>query len=413
MKNFYSVLFITIIIALMLLPKTSITAADLLSHVKGRILLQVELHGEAWYVHPDTGSATYLRNGDEAYTIMRIMSLGISDEDIAKIPIGIADEFIEIDSDEDGLPDKLEEGLGTDINNPDSDGDGHLDGTEVMTDYNPLGPDMLVYNQNIINRVKGKIILQVENRGQAWYVHPDYEKRYYMKDGETAYNMMRYFGLGITNADIANIERNLRVYGSDIYRLTSEGVYFGQNTMLAGADSATFEFVEKATSGSVNLFYAKDEFNVYVNDTLIEDAYAATFEVIEPTNRFYSKDSNYVYLTKSFGGTPMVETITNSDPDTFEVLEKTGFAKDKNHVYYSGSIIQNADPATFEFIGDRYTKDENNIFFSYNIESNIVEGADRDTFEEYPEKSEYAKDINYVYYLGEILEGEDPATFQP
>jgi len=43
-----------------------------------------------------------------------------------------------IDTDKDGLSDKIEEGLGTDMNNSDTDGDGYVDGVEVASGFNPL-----------------------------------------------------------------------------------------------------------------------------------------------------------------------------------------------------------------------------------------------------------------------------------
>lgn len=48
------------------------------------------------------------------------------------------------DSDSDGLHDDKETEYGTDINNPDSDGDGYLDGEEVKGGYNPMGPGRLM-----------------------------------------------------------------------------------------------------------------------------------------------------------------------------------------------------------------------------------------------------------------------------
>ncbi len=42
------------------------------------------------------------------------------------------------DSDLDGLKNYLEVALGTDLNNPDTDGDGYKDGEEVYSGYNPL-----------------------------------------------------------------------------------------------------------------------------------------------------------------------------------------------------------------------------------------------------------------------------------
>lgn len=51
--------------------------------------------------------------------------------------------FINLDSDSDGLSDQEEGRWRTDKNNPDTDGDGYLDGAEVKANYNPKGPGKL------------------------------------------------------------------------------------------------------------------------------------------------------------------------------------------------------------------------------------------------------------------------------
>ena len=52
----------------------------------------------------------------------------------------------------------------------------------------------------------GQILLQVESRGEAWYINPDDGKRYYMKDGPAAYQIMRFLSLGISNTDLSQID---------------------------------------------------------------------------------------------------------------------------------------------------------------------------------------------------------------
>ena len=47
--------------------------------------------------------------------------------------------FIDKDTDEDGLTDTEEATYGTEIDNPDTDGDGYSDGSEVENGYNPAG----------------------------------------------------------------------------------------------------------------------------------------------------------------------------------------------------------------------------------------------------------------------------------
>ncbi|MFH0873457.1 MAG: hypothetical protein V1846_01305 [Candidatus Komeilibacteria bacterium] len=57
----------------------------------------------------------------------------------------------------------------------------------------------------LVNKLKGRILLQVQQHGEAWYVNPTDGKRYYMKDGAAAYEMLRKFGQGITDTDISKI----------------------------------------------------------------------------------------------------------------------------------------------------------------------------------------------------------------
>jgi len=150
---------------------------DLTDRMKGKILLQVESRGEAWYVDISTGVRFYLKDGIHTYQALRRFGLGITNANLDKIPVGIEDRFEDTDSDGDGLNDKLEEALGTDLNKPDTDNDGFNDRSEVLGGYNPLGPGMKHLDNNLSSNLKGKIVLQVESRGEAWYIHPDNGKR--------------------------------------------------------------------------------------------------------------------------------------------------------------------------------------------------------------------------------------------
>src|SRR3990167_5521649 len=179
--------------------------ARLTQQVKGEILLQVEGKGEAWYVDLITGQRFYLQNGQSAYQALQAFGLGITNADLAKIPVGLEERAERVDSDGDGLDDRLEEALGTDPTKADSDGDGFSDGEEVKHAYNPRGTSRLAFNQSLANTLKGRFVLQVQDSGQAWYINPKDGKRYYMKDGKLAYQIMRYLSLGITNEDIRQI----------------------------------------------------------------------------------------------------------------------------------------------------------------------------------------------------------------
>lgn len=169
----------------------------------GKILLQVEDKGQAWYVDKETQKKFYLKDGETAYTAMRAFGLGITRADLAKIPVGFEARVGLSDKDGDGVDDTLEEVLGTDPSSGDSDADGYLDGIEIQSGFDPLGSDKLPTDIGLIQRLEGKILLAVDDHGRAWYVNNG--KRYYLKDGASAYQVMKFKSLGVTNENLRKI----------------------------------------------------------------------------------------------------------------------------------------------------------------------------------------------------------------
>jgi len=149
---------IIVVLALFLgQPLVGYTAeVSLAERLSGRILLQVESYGRAWYVEPVSHTRYYLRDGEMAYAIMRQKGLGISNSDLARLP-QVA---------------------------------GRLGDSKLVT------------------RLKGRIVLAVQSRGEAWYINPVDGLRYYLADGEAAYQLMRTMGLGVTTVDLAKITMN-------------------------------------------------------------------------------------------------------------------------------------------------------------------------------------------------------------
>jgi len=143
MRNILKILVIFVLIAAPFIPLRADTLTD---RLKGRILLQVESHGEAWYVNPPDGQRYYMADGAAAYNIMRNLGVGISNRDLEKIK--------------------------TDL--------------------------------NFRKKYAGKIFLQVESHGEAYYISAD-GRYFYLKDGAAAYSTMRSVGLGISNKDLDKI----------------------------------------------------------------------------------------------------------------------------------------------------------------------------------------------------------------
>ncbi len=152
-------------IFLSLLISTPALAAEenLAQRLSGRIVLQVESYGRAWYIDPVSRARYYLQDGNEAYFLMRTKGLGITNADLTKIP--------------------TKRGQTADA--------------------------------KLVNRLRGRILLQVEENGEAWYVDPVDGLRHYMKDGIAAYELMRTKGLGISNTDLAKITMNAEQIAHD------------------------------------------------------------------------------------------------------------------------------------------------------------------------------------------------------
>lgn len=153
MKKIISFLILFIFLVIFI-PSTS-AQSDVAHRLAGRILLQTEENGEAWYVNPVDYRRYSLGRPQDAFDIMRALGLGATNVNLALIPIN---------------------------------------GTEWG-----IASSMIRY-------VNGRILIQVELNGEAWYVSPVNLKRYYMGRPADAFQLMRNLGLGITNSDLEQIE---------------------------------------------------------------------------------------------------------------------------------------------------------------------------------------------------------------
>ena len=193
------------VIAISAMWVTYSSAASLAENLSGKILLQVEDNGEAWYIYPKELKRYYLGRPADAFEIMRTLGVGISNENLGKITVAESN-FNGDDTDGDGLSDVIESAFGSNPNDPDSDNDGYNDKEEVLAGFDPTiykGPK--VTSSSFANQHLGTIFLQVEKNGEAWYVNPGDAKRYFLGRPADAFNIMRSLGLGISNDNLNKI----------------------------------------------------------------------------------------------------------------------------------------------------------------------------------------------------------------
>ena len=86
----------------------------------------------------------------------------------------------------------------------------------------------LVKKKNMVltNRLLGRILLQVEEKGEAWYLEPISKAKYFMGRPVDAFGMMRRFGLGISEANFTKFEKSgvpSRFAGRILLRVENKG----------------------------------------------------------------------------------------------------------------------------------------------------------------------------------------------
>jgi len=124
------------------------------------------------------------------YSLIIRLGKAMSNKDLAKIQIA-DDNLAGNDADSDGLSDIIEIAIGADKNKADTDGDGYGDKNELLQGFDPLKKgSRLPVNTAFSNYYKGSILLQVESRGEAWYVAGD-GKRYFLGIPGDAFKVMR------------------------------------------------------------------------------------------------------------------------------------------------------------------------------------------------------------------------------
>jgi len=133
-----------------------VQAQNLGTKLSGRIVLNVEKNGEAWYIYPRNNKRYFLGRPDDAFSLMRKLGLGINEFDFQRI----------------------------------------------ASENNPAKGDL-----NLARSLSGMIILQVEKNGEAWYINPVDLKKYYLGRPDDAFKLMRKLSLGINRENLSKIHK--------------------------------------------------------------------------------------------------------------------------------------------------------------------------------------------------------------
>ncbi|MEK7122773.1 MAG: hypothetical protein AAB855_02850, partial [Patescibacteria group bacterium] len=126
-------------------------------------------------------------------------------------------------------------------------------------------------------RLAGSILLQVEEKGEAWYVHPVNLKRYFLGRPADAFRVMRELGLGISNADLRMI--------------AVTPAYRDPDQSLVGKDGQSVFFNEQA---GVSISYTSG-WEAAPLDELNDDNADRTFQVYAKKGQWFANMTLYRY----------------------------------------------------------------------------------------------------------------------
>jgi hypothetical protein len=143
-KNKVLIAAVVVVAVSLLVGAQFVSAASLSSKLKGRILLQVQQKGEAWYVNPVDLKKYYLGKPADMFDVMKKLGLGAKHEFITKYT--------------------------------------------VYPSY-----------------VFGRILLDVDDLGKAYYINPVNGKGYYLGKPDDALEVVRKLALGVTDVNLAQI----------------------------------------------------------------------------------------------------------------------------------------------------------------------------------------------------------------
>lgn len=226
-KKLSTLLIISVIFlsnAFLVFPVQALTLASSLS---GRILLQVESRGEAWYVNPKDLKKYYLGKPEDAYTLMKQLSVGISEQEFAS------------------------------------------------------------WNHGAPSWAKGKLYIRPQSHGEAYYV--DLNQRWnYLGRPFDAWQLFRAKGLGISNNDLAKIP--------------SAGNY-STSISVINDYATTFNWTYKLENFKLN-FPLKSSLNLAYQQSVKTFYYTSDIETLSAREQFYT-----LFFVKKSGDTTIKDLV--------------------------------------------------------------------------------------------------------
>jgi len=334
--------------------------------LSGKIYLQVEENGEAWYIYPENVKRYYLGRPNDAFEVMREQGLGITTFDLEQIP-------------------------------------------EPSFSFSGQ------FNQELALRLSGMILLQVEDNGEAWYVNPDDLKRYFLGRPADAFELMRTLGVGISNDDLRKV-----ALGQSGSVLSEQGEVTGfsvQDAFISDVSTSVSSGEITIRSNGLPDHDTGDFPNSGNPNSISEQDIIKTF-TLTPTLAPSITPSAGIEFGIALNGIlfePLTAEYWNNDPSSGWNLEWStnplGFDFNNAHVQPDGTYHYHGSPTSLlsmvngkaqtliGFAADGFPIYIENLKSSYRIKSGIRPDGPGGTYD-----GTYVQDYEYIDGLGDLDE---------
>ncbi|TMP36596.1 DKNYY domain-containing protein [Pseudoalteromonas rubra] len=195
-------------------------------------------------------------------------------------------------------------------------------------------------------------------------------------------------GQGFLNQRV--ISRELHNVDFDSFAVIDKHGY-AKDKALVYHYGRSIPFADPATFRKLSEDYAIDKKHVFHRAKIVKGADPADAYVIDDEDDLLDTD----YLAS--GGRVFINNVdafVPCDIDSFKVLSKNRFAKDKHCVYFMGQKLQDASPNTFKTKSSYHSLDHRNVYY----EDKKIAGANVKKFREI--NLDYATDGQHVFYQG-------------
>lgn len=180
---------------------------DFAKEKAGEIFMKTDDQENLWYINPKDSKRYLMGNKDNFYLTFEKLLTKITDTNLNKIPLFL-DINYGVDTDGDGISDKLEKVIGTNYKLKDSDKDGFSDLLELKNNYNPNNKKALrlSFDNNVMKNSAGKFFITSNNN--VWYIGKN-KKRYYIgntSDKILMFNVLKKIAEKIYYEDLIRID---------------------------------------------------------------------------------------------------------------------------------------------------------------------------------------------------------------